>query len=935
MDKKAMGPSLSQEKNEKWMSMPASSPRDNTQEAQAQTQDSFQPPEYFNGGERTISPPPVSLEKDMDPSLCSHLDNSQLDSSLPDTSDASSTSFLSRSSTLNSFSTVQTQDSDTTLCSQSNPSSDDTVSVPRSLTFPAMRPYAVDRKSLPNGASIRMVEQHTVFPFPTRVPGPMIQSSSGLRNTYLTWPVNQGQETPILNSQTIPSRHLTFPMERPRTPTNVEDTQSSVSQRNEERKVPDSPGLGNPLPQDVATSRAAVNAFRQEMSPDEPEFRALQIQTDMFLKSRLTASEQWMIGFLDSKQAGFHCQASTVASSEVTMEPKDFRADEPGTPAEEIQGSRSPSPSLKNKPCGEGNRESSSQDSDDGTGFPHDDCSPENEEDEDFAYDQLVEGITNLVLESSCVGNVEEGAVPVELYVHNFLEQILNHPKPATKSQTLCLPIRNIPVQDNEAASDAGEPGMRGRGQNGNGGSSGGNKRKNKEAPAHSRNGGYGDEDGLDDSSEDWSNNLQEDKKQKIGRNGGKLSCPFRKRNPIRFNVRDHGSCALNGFADLALLKRHIKTSHQKRNGSTSCVRCKETFADQAALKHHLIQPEGCSLRTPTGNEDPEDGITEEVEQALKERRKVNNVGSWESLWELLFPQDPSDRIPDPYHDPPVELDEVQEHCYDEKTVCGFVHQQTIDGRKGITDHGFRYIVEALEYCRNKEGHERSKGRRERDLHFLNTVHKELDNRQYGLQAEQTHPVALCNQPHSVAPTHWEHYLNNPLPLGEDINFFSGQLPHFFMPEYGDEFGVNAAQVPAPDLNPSSEDPARHAAPQHAPTVFPYKDMLAQNDRPCPAAEGSAGRSSGPSSQSHDSGYQTSQELQAAALLHQQQLADGARPGDPSWDSFTTAMGDMPSQHASIPGRGPSDLCGVGTGPLMPDECGDAGSNSEEGFSPL
>lgn len=200
-------------------------------------------------------------------------------------------------------------------------------------------------------------------------------------------------------------------------------------------------------------------------------------------------------------------------------------------------------------------RESSSQDSDDDTGFPHDDCSAENEEDEDFAYDQLVEGITNLVLESSCVGNVEERAVPVELYVHNFLEQILNHPKPTTKGQTLCLPIRNHPMQNNEAPSDAGEPGTYGRGQNGNGGSSSGNKRKNKEAPAHSRNGGCGDEDGLDDSSEDWSNNLQEDKKQKTGRNGGKLSCPFRKRNPIRFNVRSHPSCALNGFADLALLK--------------------------------------------------------------------------------------------------------------------------------------------------------------------------------------------------------------------------------------------------------------------------------------------------------------------------------------------------------------------------------------------
>lgn len=200
--------------------------------------------------------------------------------------------------------------------------------------------------------------------------------------------------------------------------------------------------------------------------------------------------------------------------------------------------------------------ESSSQDSDDDSSFRHEDCSPSNEEEDDLAYDQLVESITNLVLESSCVGNVEERAVPVKHYVHNFLEQILNHPKPAAKPQILSLPIQEHPMGENDAPCDAGEPGHRGRGQSGNGGSSSANKRKNKEAPGSGRYRGNGDEDDLGDSSgEGCSNNSQEDKKQKTGRDGGKLSCPFRKRNPIRFNVRSHQSCALNGFADLALLK--------------------------------------------------------------------------------------------------------------------------------------------------------------------------------------------------------------------------------------------------------------------------------------------------------------------------------------------------------------------------------------------
>lgn len=33
------------------------------------------------------------------------------------------------------------------------------------------------------------------------------------------------------------------------------------------------------------------------------------------------------------------------------------------------------------------------------------------------------------------------------------------------------------------------------------------------------------------------------------------LSCPFRKRNPVKFNVRDHSSCALTSFSTIALLK--------------------------------------------------------------------------------------------------------------------------------------------------------------------------------------------------------------------------------------------------------------------------------------------------------------------------------------------------------------------------------------------
>lgn len=85
---------------------------------------------------------------------------------------------------------------------------------------------------------------------------------------------------------------------------------------------------------------------------------------------------------------------------------------------------------------------------------------------------------------------------------------------------------------------------------------------------------------------------------------------------------------------------------HQKGNSSSSCVRCKEQFPDPVALTHHLTRRDICQVRDPTGNENPEDGITERIDLALKVRTKEDNVRQWESLWKLLFPNDPSDRIP-------------------------------------------------------------------------------------------------------------------------------------------------------------------------------------------------------------------------------------------------------------------------------------------------
>ena len=44
-------------------------------------------------------------------------------------------------------------------------------------------------------------------------------------------------------------------------------------------------------------------------------------------------------------------------------------------------------------------------------------------------------------------------------------------------------------------------------------------------------------------------------KKVKSEANSIRLSCPFRKRNPLRFNIRDHPTCATTFFPDMYSLK--------------------------------------------------------------------------------------------------------------------------------------------------------------------------------------------------------------------------------------------------------------------------------------------------------------------------------------------------------------------------------------------
>ncbi|KAJ0109743.1 hypothetical protein J7T55_004292 [Diaporthe amygdali] len=142
-------------------------------------------------------------------------------------------------------------------------------------------------------------------------------------------------------------------------------------------------------------------------------------------------------------------------------------------------------------------------------------------------------------------------------------------------------------------------------------------------------------------------------------------SCPFRKRNPVMFNVRDHEHCAKRPFFGIAELKRHIRTYHRACVSPHSCPRCKAGFENSSDLADHLMVPveQMCEPNNAASDNVIEDGITEEMDRTLADRTPRKGVHSWEQIWKLLFPQDVSDL--DSEYLPVVEMVEMEQKLDD------------------------------------------------------------------------------------------------------------------------------------------------------------------------------------------------------------------------------------------------------------------------------
>ncbi|KAF6834591.1 zinc finger domain-containing protein [Colletotrichum plurivorum] len=154
-----------------------------------------------------------------------------------------------------------------------------------------------------------------------------------------------------------------------------------------------------------------------------------------------------------------------------------------------------------------------------------------------------------------------------------------------------------------------------------------------------------GDEDGDDLTDDDGDSSLPFKRARPSPREADenlRLSCPFRKRNPHRFNVREHHSCAMTYFPKFAELRQHIVKQHKRNDPSAfMCDRCNRDFPSKKDLRDHQRLPK--EQMCDVADHDPETGIDGPTMAKLLSRKRASGLTpevQWKDIWNLLFPDD-------------------------------------------------------------------------------------------------------------------------------------------------------------------------------------------------------------------------------------------------------------------------------------------------------
>ncbi|TLS29992.1 hypothetical protein PpBr36_03058 [Pyricularia pennisetigena] len=260
----------------------------------------------------------------------------------------------------------------------------------------------------------------------------------------------------------------------------------------------------------------------------------------------------------------------------------------------------------------------------------------------DAYYDVLCQAIHNLILEHTPTAVLEDLEKPMKMTAAWCTEQAIN---------MIQEKLYDISCAE-KIAADCGENSLDDSGSGSQAPSHAAVASATQKKHARAKRHGESSNRRGDDDSEDDTNNNQDQEDNSTGRQDDRhlskrdrvgFSCPFRKRNPLRFNIRDWSNCALQPFANITLLKRHIKSCHGlKQSSEYVCRRCKQDMGRGESLDQHLNLPRQslCEsvIEEPVAN--PEDGITRDIDEQLCARDNVRKVDSWVALWRTLFPND-------------------------------------------------------------------------------------------------------------------------------------------------------------------------------------------------------------------------------------------------------------------------------------------------------
>lgn len=161
----------------------------------------------------------------------------------------------------------------------------------------------------------------------------------------------------------------------------------------------------------------------------------------------------------------------------------------------------------------------------------------------DDPYDLLIEAICNVVSNHFSEHELRKLNAPITNYVNVFLEHIARDVGDSTTLNT--TPVINQTYGSSKDTSTASIE------QTPNPQSSIGHE---NERELHCEQNDF-EEDDSDNDDSSSPPNVDGKVRKNVGAYEGAFSCPFRKRNPVRFNVRSHSSCALSEFLSMSQLK--------------------------------------------------------------------------------------------------------------------------------------------------------------------------------------------------------------------------------------------------------------------------------------------------------------------------------------------------------------------------------------------